>query len=169
MPNTNKKKKSSASIPWTQNQQALAHLMEEELQGLIEYLRTIHYVALTLIAASCVALIYALRVLFENSQHAIIAFIVIMVTAIGVILTSILVLRPWVLPRFLLPMDLASVNIDDLKALFQGPDEYLQLLHKHIQVLTDSFLLPKLRRLRHAITLLIFGISIALVLAIALP
>lgn len=168
MPTANKKKKTT-SVKWTESHRAVAHLMEEELQGLIDYLRTLHYLAIALIVSSVIALVYSLRVLFENGQHAVVAFLVIIITSVSVILLSLLALRPWVLPRFLLPMDLAEVDLKQLIGLFSSPTEYLTLLRGHIQALTESFLLPKLHRLRHAITILIFGIATATLLAIALP
>lgn len=166
---TKTKKKRSSGAKWTESHRALTHLMEEELQGLIEYLRALHYVAMILIVSCVAAVIYSLRVLFENGQHAVVAFLIIIITAIAVILMSLLALRPWVLPRFLLPMDLAEVDLKQLIGLFANPNEYLELMRHHIQVLTNNFLLPKLHRLRHAITVLIFGIATATLLAIALP
>lgn len=169
MPPTKTKKPKSASVKWSESHRALAHLMEEELHGLIDYLRALHNIALALIVTSVIALVYSLRVLFENGQHATVAFLIIIVTAVAVVLMSLLALRPWVLPRFLLPMDLAEVNLKQLTNLFASPTEYLELLRNHIQALTETFLLPKLHRLHHAITVLIFGIATATLLAIALP
>lgn len=163
------KKKKPAAVKWNESHRALAHLMEEELQGLIEYLRTLHYLAMALIVTCVAALVYSLRVLFENGQHAVVAFLIIIITAVAVILMSLLALRPWVLPRFLLPMDLAEVDLKQLMGLFASPTKYLELIRGHVQALTETFLLPKLHRLRHAITVLIFGIATATLLAIALP
>ncbi len=154
---------------WTEQHRALCHLLEEEINGLIQYLRALHFLAILLIISAAASITYAIRVLFENGQHAVIAFIVIIVTAAMVILASVYALRPWVLPRFLMPLDLSQLQFDELMDVFSSPREYILLLKKHIQQLTEAFLLPKLRRLRHAITLLVFGMSIAALLAIALP
>ncbi|MBI4121896.1 MAG: hypothetical protein HY461_01045 [Parcubacteria group bacterium] len=144
-------------------------MLEEEVNGLNQYLRALHFLAVILIGASAGALTYAIRVLFENQQHAVIAFIVIILTAAGVILASVLALRPWVLPRFLMPLDLRQLEYEDLMAVFTSPKDYLLLLKKHIEQLTEGFLIPKLARLRHAITILVLGMSIAALLAVALP
>jgi hypothetical protein len=162
-------KKSSKKKKWSDQHRAVSHLMEEELQGLIQYLRSIHYIALIMILSSIAILIYALKMLFENGSHAVIAFIAIMITSLTVIFASTLVLRPWVLPRFLLPLDLQDIQVKQLMDLFKDPDEYHELLKNHIQILTENFLIPKLKRLRNALAFFIFGISISLILAIALP
>lgn len=154
---------------WNDQHRAVSRLLEDELQGLMQYLRSLHYIALILIIASTAVLIYALRILFENSQHAVVGFLVIIITGLSVIFASTMVLRPWILPRFLLPLDLNQLEVKQLMDLFKNPAEYHELLKNHIQILTENFLIPKLKRLRNAIALLIFGISIAIILAIALP
>lgn len=161
--------RSRSTKKWTDQHKAVANLLEDELNGLLHYLRSIHYIALILISISFVGLIYALKVLFENGQNAVIGFLIIIATALAAILASAFVLRPWILPRFLLPLDLSELNLSQLKDLFKNPDEYLNLLKNHIQILTENFLFPKLQRLRNAIALLIFGILIAVILSMALP
>lgn len=154
---------------WTDQQLSVRRLLEEELHGLIHYLRSIHYIAVILIISSLATLLYALSVLFTNGHQAIVGFLVVIVTSIAVSIASAWVLKPWVLPRFLLPIDLNNLDLDQLKSLFNHPDEYLQLLKTHTQVLTEQFLIPKLTRLRNAIVLFVFGMSIAILLAIVLP
>lgn len=170
--NTKTKKRRTSSRrakKWTDQHKAVIHLLEYELEGLIQYLRSVHYIAMIVIVSAMAALIYALRVLFNNDQQAVVGFLVIIVTAIAVIITASWVLRPWVLPRFLLPLDLQQINNKQLLELFKNPEEYISLLKNHLEALTDQFLVPKLRRLRNAMILLIFGVSTALLLSVALP
>jgi hypothetical protein len=150
-------------IRWNDQHRALCHLLEEEIDGLVQYLRALHFLAVFLIIASTGAMTYAIRVLFENGQHAIIGFIVIIITAVVVILSSVYALRPWILPRFMMPLDVSQLEYDELMEVFASPQNYILLLKKHIEQLTESFLLP------NAITLLVFGMSTAALLAIALP
>lgn len=157
------------SVRWTEQHRAVCHLLEEEIDGMIQYLRALHFLAVVLILAAAAAMTYAIRILFENGNHAVIAFIVILVTSTGVIALGILALRPWVLPRFLMPLDISNIDYDDLMAIGSSPQQYVMLLKNHIQQLTEAFLLPKLRRLQHAITLFVFGMATAALLAIALP
>lgn len=164
-----KKRKKPVQNKWNDQYKAVSHLMEVELQGLIQYLRAIHYFAVILIVSGIVAMIYSLRVLFQDEQHAVIGFLVIILTLLAVVITSAWVLRPWVLPRFLLPMDLSQLDIKQLLSLFKEPEEYLKLIIEHTEALTEQFLLPKLRRLRNSIVILIFGISTAMLLSIMLP
>lgn len=164
-----KTKKITRAKKWSDQHRAVSHLMEEELQGLLQYLRSIHYIALVLIISSIATLIYSLKMLFDNGSHAVVAFLVILITSLTVIFASTLVLRPWVLPRFLLPLDLHDIKVKQLMDLFKNPDEYHELLKNHIQILTENFLIPKLKKLRNALAFFIFGISIAIILAIALP
>lgn len=154
---------------WMEHHRALCHLLEEELHGLVHYLRALHYLAIFLISASAAGLIVAFRALFENGQHAVTGFIALIVTCVAVIASSLLALRPWVLPRFLLPIDLHQLRYEEMMAVISSPREYIHLLKQHVQQLTDAFLLRKLGHLRRAIALLVFGIAVSIVLAIALP
>jgi len=172
MPQRKAKTKSSRSkrkAKWTEEHFAIRKLLEEELHGLLAYIRAIHNIAILLIVTSIITLLYALNSLFQNDHKAIIAFLVIIFTSLAVTSASTWVLRPWIMPRFLLPMDMNKLNLDELKDLFKDPNEYLMLLKTHTQILTDQFLLPKLSRLRNTIALFVFGMSIAIILSIALP
>lgn len=154
---------------WTEQHFAIRRLLEEELQGLLQYIRSLHYLAVTLLISSTLTFLYSLGVLFQSDHSAVVAFLLIVATSLGVAIASAWVLKPWIAPRFLLPMDMNELELDELKKLFNDPDEYLLLLKTHIQILTDQFLLPKLGRLRNAIALFLFGMSIAILLSIALP
>lgn len=164
-----KKRKKTTANKWNDQYKAVSHLMEVELQGLIQYLRAIHYFAVIIIVSGIAAMIYSLRVLFQDEQHAVVGFLVIIITLLVVVITSAWALRPWVLPRFLLPMDLSELDIKQLVSLFKEPEEYLKLIIEHTEALTEQFLIPKLRRLRNSIVILIFGISTAMLLSIMLP
>lgn len=161
--------RNKTKVTWSETQVGLRTLMEEELHGLLQYLRSIHYLAVGLMLASLAALVYGISVLFQNDHQAVVAFLVMAASSFTVSLTCLWALQPWVLPRFLLPMDMNGFDIDELKALFNDPEEYLKLLKTHIQVLTDQFLLPKLSRLRNAIALFLFGMATSVILSIALP
>ncbi len=161
--------RSKRKVKWTEEHFAIRKLLEEELHGLLAYIRSIHNIAILLILTSVIALLYSLNSLFQNDHKAVIGFLIIILTSLAVASTSTWVLRPWIMPRFLLPMDMNKLNLPELKLLFKDPDEYLMLLKTHTQILTDQFLLPKLSRLRNAIALFVFGVSIAILLSIALP
>jgi len=132
-------------------------------------LQSLHRASIILIVGASAVIIFAMRVLFQNEQSAVVGFLTLILTGIIVVIFSFWSLRPWVLPRFLLPIDLDELDIEKLMELFKDPQEYLILLKNHIEILTESFLLPKLRRLRNALISLAFGISVAILLAIMLP
>ncbi len=154
---------------WTDQHRTLCHLLEEELHGLVHYLRALHYLSILLICGSVAGIILAVRALFANGEHAVAAFITIILTCSGVLTASLLSLRPWVLPRFLLPIDIHELRYDDMLLVTASPREYIHLLKRHIQKLTDAYLLRKLTYLRHAIALMVFGTAVAAVLSVALP
>jgi hypothetical protein len=161
--------RSKRKAKWTEEHFAIRKLLEEELHGLLTYIRSIHNIAILLVMTSIVTLLYALNCLFQADHKAVIAYLIIILTSLCVVTTATWVLRPWIVPRFLLPMDMNNLNLAELKQLFKDPDEYLMLLKTHTQILTDQFLLPKLSRLRNAIAVFVFGVSIAILLSIALP
>ena len=161
---TNKKAKK-----WNDQHRAAAELMTQELEGILKYIRSLHLLAMALLIVSISILIFSLRVLFANGEHAVVGFLIIILTCLSVMLTSVLAMRPWVLPRFLLPLDMKDFDVKGLLALFKDPEEYLLLIKNHIEILTYNFLLPKLGYLKNSIALLIFGISIAIILSVALP
>ena len=154
---------------WNEQHRAAHQLLNEELNGVLQYLRTVHFLAFILIVASIFASIYATRILFQNSQQAVVGFLVMLVASLITILISASALHPWILPRFLLPLNLENFETKELLNLFKKPEEYILLLKNHIQVLTDNFLIPKLKRLHAAMAVFILGVSIAIVLAVALP
>lgn len=154
---------------WTDQHRTLCHLLEEELHGLVQYLRALHYLSILLVCGSVVGIIIAVRALFANGEHAVAAFITIIVTCVAVLTAAILSLRPWVLPRFLLPIDIHELRYDDMLLVTSSPREYIHLLKRHVQKLTESYLLRKLSYLRHAITIFVFGVAVAVVLSVALP
>lgn len=164
-----RKKRRSTKLKWSDQHLAVKQLFEEELHGLLRYLSSIHMIAIVLIISSVVSLMYALSVVFQNDHKAVVGFLVIISTSLVVAIASSLVLRPWIFPRFLLPMDLHTIDLKQLEDLFKDPEEYLILLKEHIQILTDQYLIPKLHRLRNAIILFIFGMSTSVLLSIALP
>lgn len=154
---------------WNDQYRTVNKLLEDELKGLITYLSTIHYTAIILVITSIAALIYSTQIIFNNDHQAVVGFLIIIVTSVVVMILSAWTLKPWVLPRFLLPIDLSELDIKKLMTLTTNPDEYLTMLINHIEAITDQFLIPKLRRLRNAIVILTFGISLAILLSIALP
>lgn len=166
---TTKTKSAPRGERWTDQHRLLTHLLEEELHGLISYLRSLHYLAILLFLASLGGTVLTLRSLFENSQHGVTGFIALLITCFISGLTSLLSLRPWILPRFLLPIDIHQLRYDEMMAVMSSPREYVHLLKHHIQQLTDNYLLRKLKLLRIAIFSLLFGLSVALLLCISLP
>ena len=154
---------------WSDQQLAVKKLFEEELHGLLQYLSAIHFMAVIIIISSVASLMFALSVVFQNDHKAVVGFLVIISTSLVVSIAAALVLRPWIYPRFLLPMDLHSIDLKQLEDLFRDPEEYLILLKEHIQILTDQYLIPKLHRLRNTIILFIFGMATSVLLSIALP
>jgi hypothetical protein len=154
---------------WTEEFLAVKQLIEEELHGLLDYLRTIHHIAIVLMLTAFGFFLYGTKALFTDTEQTVIAFLIIIATSLVVALASAWALRPWILPRFLLPMDMNGFDLDELVDLVKDPSEYLTLLKTHTQILTDQYLIPKLRRLRNAIALFLFGMSIAIILSIALP
>lgn len=173
MPKARIKTKTRSTKPrperWQEQHRALCHLLEEEIHGLVHYLRSLHQLAIFLIIVSAGGLIFAFRALFENGQHAVTGFITIIVTCVAVAISSLLALRPWVLPRFLLPMDIHQLRYDEMMHVVSSPREFIHLLKHHIQQLTDTYLLRKLGHLRRSIAFLVFGVAVSIVLSIALP
>jgi len=154
---------------WNDQHRLLSRLLEEEVHGMIHYLRSLHYLSIFVISISSLGLILALRSIFENGQHALTGFAVACLACMASITLSVMSLRPWILPRFLLPIDIRQLRYDEMLAVTASPREYIHLLKHHIQKLTDTYLLPKLRFLRLAIFALIFGLALAILLGLALP
>lgn len=154
---------------WNDQHRLLCRLLEEEVHGMIHYLRSLHYLSIFVISVSSLGLILALRSIFENGQHALTGFAVACLACMVAITLSLLSLRPWILPRFLLPIDIRQLRYDEMLAVTASPREYIHLLKHHIQKLTDSYLLPKLRYLRLSIFALVFGLAVAILLGVALP
>jgi hypothetical protein len=162
-------KRPAVKETWTEQHRLLCHLLEEEVHGLMHYLRALHFLAVGLIIAAGGTLIYGLSALFQNTQHAVVAFLMLVVTAALVMLLSIAALRPWILPRFLLPTDMGDLRYDEMLETLRSPREYISLLKNHVQHISERYLSKKLARLREAIFVLVFGIAVASILAIALP
>lgn len=154
---------------WNDQHRLLCRLLEEEVHGMNHYLRSLHYLSIFVISISAIGLLLALRSIFENGQHALTAFVVACIACMVSIIFALLSLRPWILPRFLLPIDIRQLRYDEMLAVTASPREYIHLLKHHVQKLTDSYLLPKLRYLRFAIFSLVFGLALAIVLGLALP
>ncbi len=164
-----KTKRHAPREAWNDQHRMLAHLLEEEIHGLVGYLRSLHYVAIFLFTVAMAGSLFALRSLFENGQHGVTGSFVLLVTCLGSALCALLALRPWVLPRFLLPMDIHQLRFDEMMDMMSSPREYVHILKHHVQQLTDNYLLRKLRWLRWSLFSFLFGLSVALVLCIALP
>jgi len=167
---TTKIKRARATVErWNDQHRLLCRLLEEEVHGMNHYLRSLHYLAIFVVLISSLSLLLALRSIFENGQHALTGFVIACLASMISITMALLSLRPWILPRFLLPIDIRQLRYDEMLAVTGSPREYIHLLKHHIQKLTDSYLLPKLRFLRLAIFSLVFGLALAILLGIALP
>lgn len=170
MPKTNKKNASSNSgQKWTPELMTLKELLEEELHGLLHYLRSLHTTAIVLLSATTAIQLFSITYLFSADHRAVVAFLVVISTSILVSIMAGWTLKPWTLPRFLLPIDMNNFSIDELKQLTDHPFEYIKLLKTHTQILSEQYLRPKLNRLRNAVGLLIFGFVIAIIITITLP
>lgn len=154
---------------WTDQHRLLSHLLEEELHGLVSYLRGLHYLAIVLFLCALGGVVFSIRSLFENGQHGVTGFIAILLTCFTSGIAALLSLRPWILPRFLLPIDIHQLRYDEMMAVMSSPREYIHLLKHHVQQLTDTYLLRKLKLLRLSIFAFLFGVSVALLLCISLP
>ncbi len=164
-----KPQRKTKGLIWTEQHLAVKALMEEELHGLLHYLRSIHYLAVVLLLASIATLFYALSVIFQNDHTAVVGFLMVIFTSLTVSIISVWTLKPWIMPRFLLPIDMNELDLSQLLTLFNSPEEYLNLLKSHTQLLTEQYLIVKLRRLRMAILFFVFGAAVAILLSIAVP
>jgi len=169
--NTKTKKRAVArrKKAWTPEEEKIALLLENELKGLLDYLHTLSIIAVILFVSSVGGFMYGLQMLFEEHERAVIAFLLVVATTFVTSIFSALALKPWPLPRFLLPMDLHDITVKDLSGMIVSPKEYIHSIAEHIQIVTEKYLLARLHRLRNAITILLFGLSTAIILAITLP
>lgn len=154
---------------WNEQHRLISHLLEHELSGLLQYLRSLQYVTMFIIAAAALVLVMALQALFENGQHAVTSYLVLIGASSLSIILGLLALRPWVLPRFLLPIDIRQLRYDEMMDVVAQPREYIHLLKQHIEHLTQTYLLRKLTHIRRGIAIQVFGLAVAVVLSIALP
>lgn len=163
------RKRRTVSKKWSEEEIIIKDLLEKELEGLLSYVKSLHIGAICLIFIATIVALIATKGLFANDEHAVIAYIVFIAASIFSMVLSFWTLKPWVLPRFLLPMDMNTFELKDLRDLVKNHEEYLQLLKTHTQILTEQYLIPKLSRLRYAIAIITLGVSVGVIIAIALP